>query len=271
MKTEFQVLAQQILNERANAGLKLDGDFGRLSATAAFKWTNHLNPPGNMTHERWAALVIQHGANLSGKIPHQVKTDGWWGPVTEDAAYRLLGHTFERPDEQDDQDDQDNTAATPPAAVRCWTPKDSQMIAKYGQPGTNQIRVLLPFAMRLDWDLNSKVSSTQCHRLVGDKLTAALEDILKHYGMSEIQRLGIDRFGGVLNVRKKRGGSTWSAHAWGTAIDLWPSMNQLAWKKDRAVFAKPEYKEMHEAFTRYGWMSLGKCYDFDHMHFQVNP
>jgi hypothetical protein len=264
MKSEFQRLAQETLNAAMRAGLDPDGDFGGESVKAARVWVGHLPVDGVMTNLRWAALVIQHAANRSQVVPHRVEEDGWWGPVTEDAAYRMLGHVFVRPDE---------AAASPAAAspVRCWTPTDARMMEAYGSPGSGQVVVTLPFPLRLDWDLDARVTRTSCHRKVADGLVLALEEIHNHYGLDEIRRLGIDRFGGILNVRKKRGGSTWSAHAWGTAIDLWPSMNQLAWKKTRAVFARGEYQALHDAFARQGWMSLGKCYDFDWMHWQRNP
>ena len=265
MKEEFQKLAQEILNAATKAGLEPDGNFGRFSMEAAQAWVGHLPVEGVMTYARWATLVIQHGANRSGTVPHKVEEDGWWGPVTEDAAYRMLGHVFERPDEAR----QSTVAPRPP--VRCWTPTDARMMDAYGSPGAGQVMITLPFPMRLDWNLDATVTKTSCHKKVADGLVLVLEEVRDHYGLDEIRRLGIDRFGGILNVRKKRGGSTWSAHAWGTAIDLWPSMNQLAWKKTKAVFARGEYQALHDAFARQGWMSLGKCYDFDWMHWQKNP
>ena len=108
-------------------------------------------------------------------------------------------------------------------------------------------------------------------RSVADSLIAALETTRDHYGLEGITELGLDLYGGCLNVRKKRGGSTWSAHAWGTAFDLDPDRNQLAWKRDRAEFAKAIYDPFHKAFADEGWMSLGTCYDFDWMHKQRNP
>jgi hypothetical protein len=253
MKIEFKQLAQQIL------GVKPDGVFGKLSLAAARAKYPQANY-GQATR-RWIAHIIQSEANGSPAVPHKVAVDGWWGPVTEDAAYRMLGHTFERPDE-------DELAPTTP---RCWTPTDTQMIRRFGAVGTNQVLAPLPFPMRLDWDLKTTVNRVSCHKGFQKPLTSALEEIRDHYGPNQIRALNIDRFGGILNVRKKRGGRTWSSHAWGTAIDLWPTANQLAWKKNRAAFAKSSYKPMREAFAKVGLMSLGTCYDFDWMHFQLNP
>lgn len=255
MKTDFTKLAQRIL------GVDDDGKFGRNSLTAAKNKLGHIPVKGVMSVNRWIALAVQWEANKSLAVPHKIAEDGWWGPVTEDAAYRLLGHAFTRPDE-------DKLAPTTP---RCWTPTDAQMTKRFGSVGTNQVITPLPFAVRLDWDLKTTVTRASCHKDFQKPLTAALEEIRDHYGVERIRALNIDRFGGILNVRKKRGGSTWSAHAWGTAIDLWPGANKLAWKKNRAAFAKDEYRPMREAFAKAGLMSLGICYDFDWMHWQLNP
>lgn len=269
MKDEFIRLAQRILKDKIDPTLEVDGDFGKFSVAAAKAFATTFVGK-RMNVERWVAAVIQREANTAkGSFkPMLLEEDGWWGPDTQDAAYRLMGseHVGWRPDEKDDL-----VKTEEPLTIKCWTPTDFQMVRKYGAPGSGQVQIALPFAMRLDWDLKTKVSKTSCHKLAAASITGALEEIRDAYGKDALTELGIDRFGGILNVRKKRGGSTWSAHAWGTAIDLYPSANQLAWKKDRAVFAKAEYKKMFEAFGKAGWMSLGTCYNFDWMHWQLNP
>jgi hypothetical protein len=266
IKPKFQKLAQEILNSRVNARLVLDGVFGPRSVAAARQWILwHFR--GGQSAERWVAAVIQKEAIRQGI--NAGAFDAFWGPQTEDAAYRLRGTAFARPDEAAPQDATPAQAA--PLPVRCWTPSDAAMTARFGAVGSNQVVAALPFPMRLDWDLSAVVGRASMHRLFQGPVTAALEEIRDHYRREEIRLLNIDRFGGILNVRKKRGGSTWSAHAWGTAIDLWPAANKLAWKKDRAAFAREEYRPMREAFARAGLMSLGRCYDFDWMHWQLNP
>jgi hypothetical protein len=256
-------LAQSILKQRVDSDLDVDGDFNVLSIATAKKWVGHLKVAGVMYAARWIALVIQYESICVHKTGGLLKLDAWYGPDTKDAAYRLMGdeHIGWRPDE-------DKLA---PSSPRCWVPSERDMFAKYGQVGSNQVLVTLPFTMRLDWDLNTKVNKLSCHKLFAGPFTAALEETRDHYGLERIRQLGIDRTGGCLNVRKKRGGTTWSAHAWGVAEDRYPTANQLAWKKNRAVFAKPEYKPMRDAHRKAGLMSLGECLDFDWMHWQLNP
>lgn len=142
----------------------------------------------------------------------------------------------------------------------------------YGKPnqeGSYLVTIKLPYPMRLAWDKRTKVTRMRCHEKVADELSAIFNDILKHYGDQEIKRLGIDLFGGCFNYRKMRGGSDWSRHSWGVAVDLDPSRNKLRESGRTARFARPEYKAMIDIFYKHGFESLGREKDYDWMHFQV--
>lgn len=148
----------------------------------------------------------------------------------------------------------------------------SQIIAKYGQPGdpTNLTIITLPYPMRIAWDLKTTVSRIQCHKLIAAPLLAVFNDLLAHYGLPELQRLGIDLFGGCVNVRLMRGSTkTWSHHAWGIALDLDPARNQLKETKRTARFARPEYKPMIDIFYKHGFKGLGPEENRDWMHFEI--
>ncbi len=147
-----------------------------------------------------------------------------------------------------------------------------QLIAKYGQPneeGTYLVTIDLPYPMRLSWDKDTKVTKMRCHRLVADKFKAVFADLLAHYGIAEIQRLGIDLFGGCFNFRKMRGGNDYSRHSWGVAIDLDPDRNQLKETAKTARFARSEYKPMIDIFYKHGFKSLGVEKGYDYMHFEI--
>jgi len=149
---------------------------------------------------------------------------------------------------------------------------DAQIIAKYGQPGDtdNLTTLVLPYPMRIAWDTAKSVTKMQCHKLVADKFKAVFEDLLASYGYSELNRLGIDLFGGCLNVRLQRGSKTkWSRHAWGIAIDLDPARNTLKESSKTARFARPEYKPMIDIFYKHGFVGLGPEKNYDWMHFEV--
>ena len=110
----------------------------------------------------------------------------------------------------------------------------------------------------------------QCHKLAAGPFKAVFADLLAHYGLTELQRLGIDLFGGCVNIRTMRGSKTkWSRHAWGIAIDLDPARNGLKTKKPTAQFSKPEYKAMIDIFTKHGFIGYGPAKDYDWMHFEL--
>lgn len=145
----------------------------------------------------------------------------------------------------------------------------ADMVKFYGEVGTNQTSLVLPYEMKLAWDLDSKVTKLTCHKKVKDSLERIFKNTLDHYGLEEIKKLKLDVFGGCLNVRKMRGGSSWSIHSWGAAIDLDPDRNQLKWTKDKAYFAKPEYEPFWKIVEAEGWTSLGREKNYDWMHFQA--
>jgi len=149
---------------------------------------------------------------------------------------------------------------------------DSQIIAKYGQPGDpdNLVTLALPYPMRIAWDTTKSVSKIQCHKLIAVNLGNVFNNLLTHYGYSELNRLGIDLFGGCVNVRLQRGSKTkWSRHAWGIAIDLDPARNTLKETSKTARFARPEYKAMIDIFYKHGFVGLGPEKNYDWMHFEI--
>lgn len=148
-----------------------------------------------------------------------------------------------------------------------------EIIKKYGKPNETGagylVTINLPYPMRLSWDLDIKVTRMSCHRLLAGKFLAVFNDLLKHYGLKEIQRLGIDIFGGCFNYRKMRGGNAWSLHSWGIAIDLDPARNTLKETNKTARFARQEYKTMIDIFYKHGFISLGRERNYDWMHYEA--
>ncbi|HPY40651.1 MAG TPA: M15 family metallopeptidase [Thiolinea sp.] len=148
----------------------------------------------------------------------------------------------------------------------------AQIVQKYGQPsneGGYLVTIDLPYPMRISWDLPKTVTRMRVHKLAAERFKAVFNDLLEHYGLAEIQRLGIDLFGGCFAYRKMRGGSEWSRHSWGIAIDLDPVRNQLRETKKTARFARPEYKPMLDIFAKHGFINYGVAMDYDWMHFEL--
>ncbi len=149
---------------------------------------------------------------------------------------------------------------------------DEQIIAKYGQPGdvNNLTKLLLPYPMRIAWKPESSVNSIQCHRLIANPLSNVFAELKECYGYEALKHLGIDLYGGCVNVRLMRGSkSKWSRHSWGIAIDLDPERNQLKMKAPQAKFSDPNYKDMIDIFYKHGFLGYGREKDYDWMHFEI--
>ena len=123
--------------------------------------------------------------------------------------------------------------------------------------------------MKIAWNKTQKIKRFSCHERVADSVGRILKRTHEHYGDKKISELGLDLFGGCLNVRKMRGGSKWSTHAWGIAIDWDPERNQLRWNDEKANFARPIYEEWWRIWEDEGWVSLGRQRNFDWMHIQA--
>ena len=195
--------------------------------------------------------------------------DGLTGPQTRHAIEvyeaRLNGNA--EPETWRDKAAPSSTPDTIAANAQNW-PRQRDSRAFFGNPGANQTRLSLPYPMRLAWDTDTIVRSTMCHEKVHDAAGRVLLRALDHYGEAEIRALGLDLFGGCLNVRKMRGGRAWSMHSWGIAFDFDPARNQLRWGKDKAAFAKPAYTKWFDLWEEEGALSLGRARNFDWMHIQ---
>ena len=149
-----------------------------------------------------------------------------------------------------------------------------QATKKYGTPTITgaeyMVTLELPYPMRLAWDLDTKVNKMRVHKLIKNNFKGVFDDLLAHYGYEKLVELGIDLFGGCFAYRKMRGGSSWSKHSWGIAIDLDPVRNQLHETSRTARFARPEYKPMIDIFYKHGFIGLGPERDFDWMHWEIS-
>ena len=146
-----------------------------------------------------------------------------------------------------------------------------QIIQIYGQPnqqGSYLTTIQLPFPMRLAWDKKTSVTKMRVHKKAAQDFINVFNELLAVYGLAKIQALGIDLFGGCFAFRAMRGGSDYSRHSWGIAIDLDPERNQLKETSKTARFARPEYKPMIDIFYKHGFVNLGVEKNYDWMHFE---
>jgi len=148
-------------------------------------------------------------------------------------------------------------------------PRQRNVESFYGKVGTNQTRITPPWKMRLAWDKRRFIQKMTLHEKVADSASRAMQRVYSSYGDAGIKKLGLDLFGGSLNVRKMRGGSRYSMHSWGIAIDFDPERNQLRWKEPRARLSHDDAVPFWEAWEAEGWIALGRERNFDWMHVQA--
>ena len=152
-------------------------------------------------------------------------------------------------------------------------PTQSNVGRVYGQPGpeikSRLVTKALPFPLRIDWNLGQKATRVTLHRAVIDRYIKALIATRDRYGMGRMQGLGIDRFAGSYNHRKMRGGSRWSMHAYGIAVDHYAAPNGLRTRCPEALFCGPEYRGFLDIMESHGMLPAIRLWGADAMHFQA--
>ncbi len=130
----------------------------------------------------------------------------------------------------------------------------------YGRAGDESKLVNLPVdGLGVRYDGRS-VKTVRCNAKVASSLGRILFDLSNSH--PEV----LADYNGCLNFRKMRGGSSYSLHAYGAAIDFMAGTNgnRTAWP----VKATMSIVVM-EAFACEGWIAAGAFWGRDAMHFQA--
>jgi hypothetical protein len=253
----------------------IDGDRGPLTerAISAALGGRAADLPADWagwSARRHAIAFLQlwcHDININaGRI------DGYWGPQTDYAVDALLEtlDTGAPPDPWRDD-------MAEPANPRGW-PRQSGLSAFFGPhggidyaptPPPPLTNVPCPWPLKIAWNLRQTRGHLRVHEKVADSLAEVLERVHAHYGETEIERLGLNLFGGDYVARRMRGGTSMSMHSWGIAIDFDPANNQLKWGRDRARLAGADYADWWRIWEDEGWLSLGRARNYDWMHVQA--
>lgn len=148
-------------------------------------------------------------------------------------------------------------------------PRQAECMSFFGPVGQNQTQIEIPFDMVLAWDKGTRIARMTLHQRVAPSALRVLQRVAGIYSARERAALGLNLFGGSLNVRRMRGGNNYSMHAWGIAIDFDPERNQLNWGKGKARLAQADALPFWAQWESEGWLSLGRARDFDWMHVQA--
>lgn len=264
--TVIHALQKRLKNSKIYTG-EIDGIVGPITRRAIniYLDRNKINTDGwSNARKQIAAEQLYYKANNidPGKI------DGIVGPQTKYAREiyeaQLVGNFR---DVIDPSEVKNIVEDGPKISSRNW-PTQSQVPIFFGSVGGNQVTLKMPFPLRLAWDTDEKVYRYSCHRKVHDSMLRVWNRTLDHYGHQRIQELGLDLFGGCLNVRKMRGGSKYSMHSWGIAVDIDPERNSLRTSWKNSQMSKPEYKPFVQFWYDEGAINLGVEANFDSQHFQ---
>lgn len=210
---------------------------------------------GTATTNAIKAFQVANGLTADGKV----------GRLTD----AVLFPKSEPPRFADDLSTFPPSSVKPGPAPATRFPLQRDCMTFYGGVGLHQTSLVLPFPMRLAWDKGVTVRKITVHEKVHDSAARAFDRIAAAYDEAARKKLGLDLFGGSLNVRKMRGGSSYSMHSWGIAIDFDPERNQLAWGRDKARLAQPDAAEFWRIWEAEGWVSLGRTKNMDWMHVQA--
>lgn len=173
--------------------------------------------------------------------------DGFWGPKSIAACQAHLQRLMVKAPQQWPKSDQ--------ASLRAF----------YGAPGdeSNLVSFTFPYPIYYGGKL---VKTGRCHKRVKDSLVRVLTAIGDRWKDDRGIMEEAEDYGGIYNYRTKRGGSSWSLHAWGAAIDLDADDNGM---KDAWPLRADMPLEIMEEFAREGWLSAGAFWGYDAMHFQA--
>lgn len=137
----------------------------------------------------------------------------------------------------------------------------------FGKAGveSNLVNIKPPYTL---YYCGTAVKTIRVHKLIADRVEAALKEILAHYGQAKIKELGLDQYSGSYNYRKTSTGSAMSMHAWGIALDFAAEKNTYKMKKPQASLSKPECEMWWKIWEKHGAVSLGRQCNYDWMHLQ---
>lgn len=257
MNREIIKLIQRELNEQTPVTVKVDGITGEQTMNALL-FIEQI--PSDWSKQRQLIGYLQYLCATESINAGSI--DGYLGPQTSFGIEHLLGN-------KETWRDDEGAGSGGIVGGNDWPIQTQPELEKYyGPVGKNQTKIKVPYTLKIAWNKSQKINQFTCHEKVADSVVRVLERAQDHYG-DQISSLGLDLWGGCLNVRKMRGGTKWSTHSWGIAIDWDPERNQLKWGKDKANFAKPEYNKWNELWEEEGWVSLGRERNYDWMHIQA--
>jgi hypothetical protein len=241
---------QHFLNVAGNYGLAEDGQFGPKSFTAGRDYLADRRYPATWPDAR--TLIALEQLFLNATTSAGLLVDGIAGPITLKAAQAYNAKSI--------------------VPVKTIWPRQRDVPSFFGQdPRSIPIAYVTPaYQMYADYARRTtdKVSRFACHKLVKPALTRIFAGALELYGAKDLRRLNLDIFSGCRVVRRITGGTGWSMHSWGIAVDIDAANNEFRDTWASGKMDGPEYKPFVDLWYAEGAINLGRERNYDPMHFQ---
>ena len=253
---------QHFLNAVGRYGLATDGWFYAKSYAAARDYLGKLRYPTTWSDQRTYVAIEQLFLNSS--MSAGLLVDGIVGSKTVDARAAYAKKLIKP-----------KTTVKPkaaPASPKSQWPRQKDVPAFFGQdPRKIPLAYVVPrFTLYADYARkpSHKVSRFACHKLVKPALQRIFDTALEIYGEKDLRKLNLDIFSGCRVVRRITGGSGWSMHSWGIAVDIDAANNEFrdTWASGKMDGA--EYKPYVDLWYAEGAINLGRERNYDPMHFQ---
>ena len=231
---------------------------GIIERNGSYNWTEL-----GWSDARRSIAAAQVVLDVQGHEPGVI--DGLSGHNTQEAFVQFLGKKLGTTTTVD------RTPLEKPVGYdKSDLPRQKDMQEFYGNPGdeSNMAIFLLPFDVRLDYDLSTFTRKIRVHKKCGDALVGALTEVRSHYGAFRYRQLGLDRYAGGFVDRKMRGSNSWSTHAYGCATDWYAQPNGLRTRCPDALFCGAEYKDFLDIMESWNWLPAIRLWGADAMHFQ---
>lgn len=250
----------------------IDGDWGSLTNEAVLKvyaTDKSMFPDGANAWpaKRLGIAAAQVILKSAGYDPGNI--DGLWGNRTEMA---LRAWDYKQSHGTDEVIPLTPVAESPVQSIKFPLQKDCPTF--YGIAGSAELIAQLvyitpPYPLVADWETTTPITKIRFHKKCAFTAAAALQDVVSHYGESEIVRLGLNRFAGSYEPRDMRGIKTPSMHAYGAASDWYAGPNGNTVRKPKALFSQDAYIPWFNIWESHGWVALGRVADRDWMHVQA--
>lgn len=258
---------QGFLNMAGNYNLAVDGQFGLQSFNAARDYLADRRYPATWSDDR--TMIALQQLFLNTTMNAGLLVDGMAGPKFNAALDVYEGKAVPQP--------QAHTSPIKPPPVlnkpvRTIWPRQRNVPAFFGEnPRTVPTAYVTPaYQMYSDYARRpaNRVSRFICHKLVKDPLQRIFAATLEHYGPDRIRKLNLDIFSGCKVVRRITGGSGWSMHSWGIAVDMDAANNEFKDTWASGHMDGPDYEAFVGFWYAEGAINLGRERNYDPMHFQ---